>query len=133
VQKSAGNGKEEPVSRCYRRASILAPKDSQFVAQHDDLQLLPLVGPHAEDSELKQPPKQQVGLALSLANDAGAGRGRQGCGADNRCCDLGPFTLPRTSGNLVSHLPGQCNGPVSHSSDAFSGPPGGFLLGELRC
>jgi hypothetical protein len=32
-------------------------KDGQLVPQHDDFQLLPLVGPDAEDNELKQPPK----------------------------------------------------------------------------
>jgi len=49
-------GKAGP--RRLSRTACLAPKDPQSVPQHDDLQLVPLVWPHAEGNELKQPSKQ---------------------------------------------------------------------------
>ena len=42
-QKPAGSSKERPVAGGDRRAAGLAPKDGQFVPQHDDFQFLPLV------------------------------------------------------------------------------------------
>ena len=47
-QQSAGSGKHKAIKGWYRRAPGLAPKDGQFVPQHDDFQFLPLVSPHGE-------------------------------------------------------------------------------------
>jgi hypothetical protein len=50
----ARGGQERSIGRPKRRARDLAPKDRKFVAKHDDLELLELLGAAGERDKLKQ-------------------------------------------------------------------------------
>ena len=51
---------EESVGPRHRRTAGSSPEDGEFVPKHDDFQVFEVVRSTVQDSELKNPPKNDV-------------------------------------------------------------------------
>src|SRR2546422_3496109 len=59
-QEPAGRREEEPVGPRHRRTAASSLENGEFVPQYDDFQLLELIRPKAQGSELQSPAKHNV-------------------------------------------------------------------------
>jgi len=74
-QEPAGRRQEEPVGPRHRRTAGSSPEDGEFVPKHDDFQVFEVVRSNVQDSELKNPPKNDVQAGQGGRADHGTHQG----------------------------------------------------------